>query len=144
MSYSHTQVGWFIVLIGTVADVVAVISIVAAGLAWIALAPVLATLLVFALFGSLKTSIDATHLRLAFGIGVIHRSWALADIRRAEAVRNPWWLGWGIRFLPGRTVFNVSGFDAVEIETATGKKYRIGTDDARGLLTGLQSATSLG
>jgi hypothetical protein len=143
MPYNHTQVGWLIVAIGAAADAIAVISIVAAGLAWVAIFPVVATLLVFALFGSLKTSVDTTHFRLAFGVGLVHRSWQVEEIRRAEAVRNPWWLGWGIRFMPGRVVFNVSGFDAVEIETRAGKVYRVGTDDARGLLTALQSVAPL-
>jgi hypothetical protein len=44
-------------------------------------------------------------------------------------VKNHWYYGWGIRFWPGMTIFNVSGFDAVEITMQNGRRYRIGTDE---------------
>ena len=39
--------------------------------------------------------------------------------------------GWGIRlwFWPKMWIFNVSGFDAVELTMKNGKIYRIGTDE---------------
>ena len=45
-------------------------------------------------------------------------------------MKNHWYYGWGIRiwFWPYMWIYNVSGFDAVEITMRDGKMYRIGTD----------------
>jgi len=49
----------------------------------------------------------------------------------AKIVKNHWYYGWGIRawLWPRMVIFNVSGFDAVEIAMKNGKIYRIGTDE---------------
>jgi hypothetical protein len=45
------------------------------------------------------------------------------------AVTNPWYYGWGIRWTPKGPLYNVSGFEAVEIRMLSGKSFRIGTDE---------------
>ncbi len=52
-------------------------------------------------------------------------------------VRNSWWYGWGVRKVPGGWMYNVWGYDAIELELASGKVFRIGTDDPDGLLAAL-------
>jgi hypothetical protein len=133
MPYRHRQVGWVILAAIAFADILACAIVIASGVPWVALVVIGGTGIVFLLFGWLTSEVDATHLRIRFGIGVIRRTWALSNLERADIVRNPWWIGWGVRFMPGRTVFNVSGFRAVEFETADNKIYRIGTDDPKGL-----------
>ena len=32
-----------------------------------------------------------------------------------ELVRNKWWHGWGVRWVPGGSMYNVWGLDAVEL-----------------------------
>lgn len=140
LPYHHTQFGWTAGLIVLVADAFAVVIVALAGAAWVALLVIGGSALVFLLFGWLTVDVDGERLRLRFGAGLVRRSWRIADIARAEKVRNPWYVGWGIRFLPRRTVFNVSGFDAVEIELRNGKIYRIGTDDSRGLQQVIEQA----
>ncbi len=46
-----------------------------------------------------------------------------------------WYYGWGIRgwLWPKMWIYNVSGFDAVEIKLKNGKMYRIGTDEPKKL-----------
>jgi hypothetical protein len=46
-------------------------------------------------------------------------------------VKNKWYFGWGVRrwFWPKMWIYNVSGFDAVEIVLKNGNIYRIGTDE---------------
>ena len=136
--YHHTQFGWTAGFIVLVADTFAIVIVALAGAAWAALLVVGGSALVFLLFGWLTVHVDDERLRLRFGLGVVRRSWRLADITRAQTVRNPWYVGWGIRLLPRRTVFNVSGFDAVEFELRSGKIYRIGTDDAPALLAAVE------
>ena len=140
MPYRHTQFGWVILAVIALADVLSSVIVIAAGMAWVALLILGGTAAVFLLFGWLTSEVDATHLRMRFGVGIIRRNWALTRLRRADVVRNPWWIGWGVRFMPGRTVFNVSGFSAVEFETDAGKVYRIGTDDPEGLRRAIAAA----
>ena len=71
---------------------------------------------VILLFGSLTVELDGERLRLSFGVGLIRRSFPLSMIRRVETVRNRWYYGWGIRWTPHGWLFNVSGFDAVQME----------------------------
>ena len=131
--YLHQQFGWP-VLFGVFGVTLGVyVAFASAGATLLAslllLIPILATFL----FGSLRSEVDREHLRIRFGVGLIRRTWKLRDIASAEAVRNPWYTGWGIRYIPGATVYNVSGFNAVEVQLHGGKRFRIGTNDPQGL-----------
>ena len=57
------------------------------------------------------------------------------EIVSAKIVKNHWYYGWGIRLVlwPRMWVYNVSGFDAVEIKLKNNKVYRIGTDEPKKL-----------
>ena len=93
------------------------------------------------LFGWLTVEVDGSRLRWSFGAGLIRKSRELIEIENAEAVRNSWIWGWGIRLTPHGWLYNVSGFDAVEVTLTGGKKFRIGTDDPQGLLRAIQLGT---
>ena len=84
--------------------------------------------LVMVLFYKLDVRVSDQDVKFMFGIGLIRRSIPLDQIVSAEVVKNSIWSGWGIRVGPGFTLYNVSGFDAVEL-TLKGKKQkvRIGT-----------------
>jgi hypothetical protein len=63
---------------------------------------------------------------------------AVADIRRAAAIRtSPLW-GWGLRLTPRGWLWNVSGLDAVEFEMTNGSRFAVGTDEPRALIAALQ------
>jgi hypothetical protein len=86
------------------------------------------TLLV--LFYSLTVEIKNNTLFCQFGIGLIRRKIPLSMIQEVKEVRNPWYSGWGIHWLPGQYwLWNVSGFRAVELVFKDGKRFRIGTDE---------------
>ncbi|MBX2859838.1 MAG: hypothetical protein KTR14_01290 [Vampirovibrio sp.] len=94
---------------------------------------------VVATFGSLTVTVDKEFIHLKFGMGLIrkriYRSW----LKKTEVVRNPWWTGFGIRYIGGGNwMFNVRGFDAVELTYKDGKKFRIGTDEPGKLLAALK------
>lgn len=92
------------------------------------------------LFGSLTVKVDETHVRLAFGIGLIRKKFAFSEIQSAEVVRNKWFYGFGIRYIgPKSWLFNVSGLDAVELKMKNGKTYRIGTDEPKVLHEAIKS-----
>jgi len=94
-------------------------------------------LLIGLLFGGLITKVGSGSLDLAFGIGVISKSIPLEHIESAEAVRNRWWYGFGIRLTPHGWMWNMNGLSAVELTYKTGKKFRVGTTDPEGLLAAL-------
>ena len=90
---------------------------------------------ILASFVSLQVTIDEKYLQIKFGYGIYKKSFLLNDIVSAKTVRNHWYYGWGIRvwFWPKMWIYNVSGFDAVEMKLKNGKMYRIGTDEAKKL-----------
>lgn len=126
--YRHTQVGTVILvfMLATLALLVAVVMSTGAHPAVLATGLILVVAGI--LFGSLTVEVDPSSVRLAFGPGLVRKSFPLSQIREVERVRNSWTYGWGIRLTPHGWLFNVSGLDAVEIRMAGGKQYRIGTD----------------
>ena len=63
-----------------------------------------------------------------------------ADVETVEPARSNFLDGWGIHGFPGRgTIWNVHGFDCVELRLKSGRRLRLGTDDQAGLLEHLRS-----
>ena len=141
--YRHSQVATLmiyliglIMLIGIVA--ISIISVmVAVEPVWIL--PVIGLLTVatlggcLAIFYKLTVEVKDGVLSFWFGTGLIRKNFPVREIVTARPVRNRWWHGWGIHGFGGGTLYNVSGFDAVEIELVSGKKLRIGTDEPQEL-----------
>lgn len=100
------------------------------------------SLVVLVLFGSLSVKLTDISLVVWFGSGLIKRTIPLTAIRSAKVVRNSWMMGWGVRFYPGGWIYNVSGYDAVELEISGKATFRIGTDDPVGLQAAIQTAIS--
>jgi hypothetical protein len=136
-TYRHTQTGW--VILGVAAALIA--------LGWVVLpaeAPAgarLPFLLIAAflalLFGTLNVEVDQDAVRLRYGVGLIRKTILLLDVQGCREVRNPWYTGWGIRLAPSGVIWNVSGFDAVELDLPYGKRFRIGTDEPAALATAI-------
>lgn len=94
--------------------------------------------LLMVLFGTLTTEVSQESLRVAFGPGLIRRTIPLSRIECVTVVRNRWYYGWGIRLTPHGWLFNVSGFDAIELQFVGGRKFRIGTDEPEALVKALR------
>ncbi len=96
-------------------------------------------LFVIASFSTLSVSIDQRFIKLRFGLGFLRKKFLLDEIASIRRVKNRWYYGWGIRFWfkPKMWIFNVSGFDAIELTMKNGKIYRIGTDEPEKLETSL-------
>jgi hypothetical protein len=88
-------------------------------------------------FGALTVIVEERQLRLYFGRGWPRKAIPLDQVTSAQPVRNKWWYGIGIRWIPGGWLWNVWGLDAVELRLASGKVFRIGTDDVEGLVASL-------
>jgi len=140
--YRHTQPGTLI-LVSCGAAVLFILPL----LFWFSHLPVMllvvalslvATLVAAIQFASLTIQIDQDNLTLTFALGFPRKSIPLQDIEAAQAVRNPWYYGWGMRLTPRGWLYNVSGLDAVEVTLKSGKRIRLGTDQPHMLLEAIQ------
>lgn len=143
--YKHRQTGTTILWVlglGVAMTAAVLISSAASGstLAVIPAAVLIVLSACMLLFGALTVEVQPERVVLWFGPGLIRKEFRVKEIRGAAVVRNPWYWGWGIRLTPHGWLFNVSGFDAVEIKLSSGLKYRIGTDDPQALLSAILRA----
>lgn len=109
-------------------------------------------LFILASFGALTVSVDERRVAIKFGYGIFRKKFATSEIVSVAQVKNHWYYGWGIRlwFWPRMWIFNISGFDAVEIQmknptsakasAGRGKIYRIGTDEPEKLEIAIKQA----
>lgn len=140
MNYKHTQIG-YLMLVVTLAVLAFFTRIqmmaraeplsADSGTNLLVTATMILILLILASFCSLQVVIDEKCVRIKFGYGIYQKKFLLHDILSAKTVKNHWYYGWGIRgwLWPKMWMYNVSGFDAVEIKLKNGKTYRIGTDE---------------
>ena len=149
--YEHTQPGILIrVLLGLfgVAICAPAAQKLASGIETTETAIVLIVIVVIcssivALFHSLTVRVSRNDVFLSFGVGLIRKRFLIHDIKSATIVRNRWYNGWGIKKIWGGWLYNVSGFDAVEIQLKNDRKYRIGTDQPCELLAAIESAIGI-
>lgn len=139
-SYKHTQIG-YIMLVVTLAVLVfftwaqitarAEPPSVNSGTNLAVTTIMVLILSILASFTTLTVSIDESYIRIKFGYGIFRKKFHLKEITSAKAVRNHWYYGWGIRLWlwPYMWIYNISGFDAVEVTMKNGRVYRIGTND---------------
>lgn len=142
--YRHTQPGHLLraalLPMGIVAAIVTVLSQPAMPATLISGIAAASLLISVVLFHSLTVSVDSANVDVRFGPGLIHKEIPLAEIQDCYPVRNRWYYGWGIHLTPHGWLYNVSGFDAVEIQLRSGKKYRIGTDTPAELADAIRRA----
>lgn len=139
-TYKHTQIGYLMLVVSLAVLVLfSWLQITAraeppsynSGTNFAMTALMALILFVLASFSTLTVALDEKFLRIRFGWGIFRKKISLAEIVAVRKVRNPWYCGWGIRwwFWPKMWIFNVSGFDAVELTMKNGKIYRVGTDE---------------
>lgn len=150
--YKHTQKGGlFLYLNGffTLLSIVAfcyVLTMIKAPCAMFGLI-VLGMVIIFLVLStlamsSLTVSIDNEFVSIMFGSCVFAKKFALKDISDCKPVKNDFWNNWGIRMCGNGWLYNVAGFDAVEITLISGKQHRIGTDEPQQLAEAIQSIIS--
>jgi hypothetical protein len=138
-SYRHTQVGYvMIAALGLLGLGLAVVAFMSG--AKLLLVPTGAVLLCVLLFSTLTTVVQGSRLTCFFGPGLIRRHIRLEDVAAVSVVHDRWFYGWGLRPIPGGWLWNVSGFDAVEVRFVDGKRFRIGTDRPNELCNVLSTA----
>jgi hypothetical protein len=138
--YRHTQVGWVILGVTAVAGALLLTRLPAEAVSAAAIPLLITAALVLLIFSNLTVEVDHQAIRLRFGVGLVRKRIALADVSSWRAVRNPWYAGWGIRIGPGGVLWNVSGFEAVELVLGNGARFRVGTDEPAALASAIARA----
>ena len=137
--YKHTQIGYLLIIaLGAATLLIGRLTVIARFNPGAILLLVL-IILCLALFATMTVQVSDQIINLQVGIGIIRTRFALQDVQAYRVVKNPWYYGWGIHVIPGGWVFNVSGWEAVELQMKNGRKYRIGTDDPQGLIEAVRS-----
>lgn len=148
-SYKHTQIGYLMIVV-TLAVLVLFAwaqymvrsepPSVDSGANFLVTAIMVLILFTLSSVTTLTVSIDEKYIGIKFGYGLFRKKFLLDEIASAKIVKNHWYYGWGIRvwFWPYMWIYNVSGFNAVEIIMKNGKIYRIGTDDQSKLETAIK------
>jgi len=151
-SYKHTQIGYLMIVITLFVLVFftwlqitarAEPPSVDSGANFAVTAIMALILVILVSFGWLTVSVDTERVAIKFGWGIFRKKFSASEIASVAQVKNHWYYGWGIRlwFWPKMWIFNVSGFDAVEIRMKNGKIYRIGTDEPEKLETAIKQIT---
>ncbi len=126
--YQHKQRGDLILIVLGIAILALALTQMALGFNWIGTGVILILFICLFLFATLTVTIDEEYIRLEFGIGLIRMRFPLQDIESCQSVKNPWYYSWGIHWFGRGWLYNVSGWQAVEITNSSGKVFRIGTD----------------
>lgn len=94
------------------------------------------------LFSTLTVEVRYDAVWILFSpIHLIRRKIPLEFIHGFSKVVTPWYYGWGIRYIKNGTLYNISGYEGVEINIPGKKRIRIGTDDQEGLIEAIEMAT---
>jgi hypothetical protein len=151
MEYRHTQIGMIPIALLVVAIVlILLIPFLNVGNIHpiptaILTAIIIVLVAALALFYSLSVEIKENTLICYFGVGLIQRRIPLSEIQQVRKVQNPWYAGWGIRWMPGQYwLWNVSGFRAVELIFENGKRFRLGTDEPESLVNAIETNKAMG
>lgn len=154
-NYKHTQIGYLMIIVTLLVLVLfAWLQItsraepvsVDSGTNFLFTSIMALVLIILASFATLAVTIDEKYIRIKFGYGLFRKKFQLSEIVSTRSVKNHWYNGWGIRLWlwPKMWIFNVSGFDAVEIVMKNGKIYRIGTDVPMELESAIKRVLNLG
>jgi hypothetical protein len=141
-SYRHHQVSWWGLGVVAVVCALIVVATVAAGAgdelsAWFWVVVLAAAAVVMVDASRLTVEVDEHAVHVAFRFGWPRRTIRREEIVAVAPVRVRWYHGWGIRKVRNGWMYNVSGFDAIELSLVDGASFWIGTDDPDGLLAAL-------
>lgn len=139
--YSHTQRGTLIIGAVTAVILLIIASMFIFGPVWVTVIVTGIMILALAIFSTLTVSVQQDTLMIWFGpIRMIKKSWPMSEIASVTTVTNQWYWGWGIRWTPRGTLYNVGGLKAVEVTLVSGRVFRIGTDEPEELLRAIEQA----
>jgi len=139
--YERTQhATWLWLVMVPVACVCAGIVYSPSGISFLVAAVVIVPVaLVIALFSRLTIAVDARAIAWHFGWSWPGARIDLRDVERVEITHTNFLEGWGLHYTIWHGwLWNVGGFQAVEITKTDGSRVTLGTDDPQGLLQAIE------
>lgn len=136
MSHRHTHIGYLMIVI------LGIGLLFCLGRPWSFLAiAMLATCL--ALFPSMSIEVADDGVTRYFGLGLIRKRIALAEIDRVTVVKSYWLRQLGLPRSGLGRLHKLAGIDAVEVRLKTGRTITLGTDRAEELASMINSQSGL-
>ena len=133
MDYERSQQGWFavpvLILLGVVAWATSSADDMSSTGTAVFTVLMIVVLVAMVTFSRLTVTVGDGQVTARFWLGWPRRVIELSEVTAVRGVRNSWWYGWGVRKVPDGWMYNVWGYEAVELELTSGKVFRIGTDD---------------
>ena len=125
MNYKHTQIGYLVIVVSLILVLYFGFIIFITDFKPIVIGVMVPIMFILLSFLSLQVKVDKNYLRIKYGYGIYRKKFALSDIVSVRIVKNHWYYGWGIRvwFWPKMWIFNISGFDAIELKMKNGNIY---------------------
>jgi hypothetical protein len=144
MDYRQTQLGGFGLLVLLAALVCFVAAVVIEREAstlfdLVVLAVMAVALVIGVVFSRLSVVVANDRVVASFAFGWPRRVIEIADVVAVRRVRNLRWHGLGIRKIPGGWMYNVWGFDTVQLELASGDVFSIGSVEPDALYDAISS-----
>lgn len=143
MGYDHTQsASLYLLLLGLAIGIFAASIFVGEIVVQTVCLSSGALMLLFAFsFRNLTVSDEGTELLICFGpLPLFKRRLKYSELEKVEQTRSTIMDGWGIHMSPsGGWVWNLWGFDCVDVWYRQDRKLRIGTDDPVALAQFLKS-----
>jgi len=140
--YEHRQVGWLtVIVLFAIAVLICIAGAVSAPserTISYSLVPIL--LVVAALFSTLTVRVTERHMMWFFGLPGIGRTVPLNQIASIRAIKTNILEGWGIHLTWHGWVWNVAGFNAVQIVLRSGTRFAVGTPEPQAVIDAVQSA----
>jgi len=137
--YKHTQRSKILIFIIIFVLLFMIFLMYRFGFNWIGAVVFVLMVIALYVFNSLTITVYTERVCASFGPGLIRRIIPFRMIKSAEKVRNKWYYGFGIHLIPGGQMYNVAGYDAIELKLTNGRVFRIGTDEPDKLLQVIQS-----
>ncbi len=84
-------------------------------------------LIIFLLFFKLTISVNDKFIVISFGVGIIRKKVPLSEVHEVKRVKTSWYNGWGIHKIKNGMLYNIQGFNAIELSFKSKKSIlRIG------------------
>ena len=143
--YEHRQTGY--VVVGGVVVALAILALVAIGASTSASAFALTPIAIFlgvlaGIFSSMTVRVTRTTLEWWIGIKPLGVRVALDEIESVEPIKTNLFEGWGIHLTWHGWVWNVAGFNALQVKLKRGTRYAVGTPEPDKVIAAIRTAKS--
>ena len=139
MLYHHTQFGRVIIISLIVSAGLAAPLLALSGQGYLIPVVVVVGAIAGSLFSTLTIEIKDGELLFWFGIGLIRKRMSLSAVASCKSTTTSILSGWGIHLTLRGWLYNVSGFNAVEITLKSGKRFLLGSDEPNTLCAAINN-----